>query len=55
MEYIFVGLYDFFQKRRRTFYLVFAIILLVVGGFASRIHIEEDISKVFPDDEKLKN
>jgi len=55
MEYIFVGLYDFFQKRRKTFYLVFVIILLVVGGFASRIHIEEDISRFSRMTEKLKS
>src|SRR5689334_8509001 len=54
MESIFLALYEFFKKRRSTFWVVLIGTLLLLGGVASRIELEEDISKFLPNDERVQ-
>ena len=54
MGKIFIALYNFFERQRAIY---FATLLLILGGaafFASRIHLEEDISKALPKDKKIE-
>ena len=53
MSQIFLNLYDFFQRRKRVFWSFFLLTTFAVGLGASQIDIEEDITKVFPDDERV--
>lgn len=53
MENIFIYLYNFFEKRRRLFWVVLAGCFLLTGFFASRIRLEEDISAILPKDKKI--
>jgi uncharacterized protein len=51
---IFVSIFDFFQKRPRAFW---AVLILFVGSgvfSAFKIHVNENIAEIFPDDEKAK-
>ncbi|HOX82503.1 MAG TPA: 1-acyl-sn-glycerol-3-phosphate acyltransferase [Chryseolinea sp.] len=50
----FLYLYDFFAAHRRLFWVVFVGIVMVLGLVASQIKIEEDITKFFPDDERVE-
>ncbi|MBL0741291.1 trifunctional MMPL family transporter/lysophospholipid acyltransferase/class I SAM-dependent methyltransferase [Chryseolinea lacunae] len=54
MAQLFLSLYDFFQRRKPLFWTVFVgtVALLAVG--ASRITLEEDITKFFPDDPRVE-
>ena len=54
MEQIFLGLFHFFEKHRSAFWFTFASIFIVIGIGASRIKIEEDVSKFFPEDERVE-
>lgn len=54
MSTIFLNLYDYFQHRKRVFWVVFALTTLVICLGASQIRIEEDITKFFPDDERVE-
>ncbi len=54
MESIFLFFYDFFKKRKGLIYGIFGVLFLLLGWGASQIKIEEDISKFFPSDKKLK-
>jgi uncharacterized protein len=54
METIFLGCYDFFKKRKALLFTFFIGSFLLLGFFASRIEIQEDISKFFPVDKKLE-
>jgi 1-acyl-sn-glycerol-3-phosphate acyltransferase len=55
MEALFLNIYDFFRGHRKIFWCVFigAWIMVVIG--ASRIKIEEDITRFFPDDERIEH
>ncbi len=53
MEHIFLVIYRFFHQRRPLFWLSFLGITAVMVFFASRLRIEEDISRFFPDDEEV--
>ena len=54
MEKFFIRIYTYFEKRRTAFWLCFIFSFLFIGFFASRIHFEEDISKVLPKDKKIE-
>jgi uncharacterized protein len=54
MTAFFLNVYDFFRKRRMVFWIFFCATLLSVGYAASRIKLEEDITKFFPDDERVE-
>jgi predicted RND superfamily exporter protein len=53
MEKIFLPIFNYFEKRRVALYCLFFSCLFVSGFFASRIQLEEDISKILPNDEKI--
>jgi 1-acyl-sn-glycerol-3-phosphate acyltransferase len=55
MTTIFLRLYDFFRKRRVVFWGVFVVLIIMLGAGASRIQLEEDITKFFPDDPRVEN
>ena len=54
MTTIFLSLYDFFLRRRLLFWSLFLATLGLLGFGASRITLEEDITKFFPDDERVE-
>ncbi|HEX8515855.1 MAG TPA: glycerol acyltransferase, partial [Bacteroidia bacterium] len=54
MGTIFVNIYRILKKRRVLFFLLFLGSLLFAGYFASRIKLEEDITKIMPSDEKIE-
>jgi uncharacterized protein len=54
MESIFLFFYDYFKKRKALFYGIFGALFLLLGWGTSQIKIEEDVSKFFPSDKKLK-
>src|ERR1700730_1084379 len=54
MEKIFTGIYDYFEKHRLALFLSFCISFLLAASFAIRVRLEEDISKILPNDKKLE-
>ncbi len=54
MEKIFLPIFNYFQKRRIAFYIIFLSCFLISDYFASRIQLEEDISKILPGDKKIQ-
>jgi 1-acyl-sn-glycerol-3-phosphate acyltransferase len=54
MEYIFIGIYNFFQKHTIAFYVVFLSFFALVTVGALEVHLEEDVSKFFPKDPKIE-
>lgn len=54
MATLFISLYDFFRKRITFFWIIFILTLVLLGLGASRIKLEEDITKFFPDDERVE-
>ncbi|HEY9044427.1 MAG TPA: 1-acyl-sn-glycerol-3-phosphate acyltransferase [Ohtaekwangia sp.] len=54
MEQVFIAIYDFFKRQRAAFWIVFVSTLALVGWGASRVELEEDITKFFPDDERVE-
>ena len=54
MEKIFLPIFNYFEKRRVALYVVFFSCLIVFGYLASRIQLEEDISKILPNDPKVQ-
>ena len=54
MTTLFIRLYDFFKGRLTLFWAVFSCCILLLGFTASRIQLEEDITKFFPDDERVQ-
>ena len=53
MSQIFLNLYDLFRQRKRVFWSFFLLTTFAIGLGASQINIEEDVTKVFPDDERV--
>ena len=53
MEFLFLSLYDYFQRQRTVFYCVLVALFALAGLGASQITIEEDVSKFFPNDTKI--
>ena len=54
MEFLFLTLYDYFKSHRKAFYVWFVSLFVLVTFFASRITVEEDVSRFFPNDEKIE-
>ncbi|MBC7827720.1 MAG: 1-acyl-sn-glycerol-3-phosphate acyltransferase [Chitinophagaceae bacterium] len=54
MEKIFLAIFNYFEKRRSVLYIFLLTCFLISGFFASRIQLEEDISKILPDDRKIQ-
>ncbi|MDQ3049394.1 MAG: 1-acyl-sn-glycerol-3-phosphate acyltransferase [Bacteroidota bacterium] len=52
MSNIFLKLYNFFESRRMLLFLVFFFILILLGFFASRVKLQENILQMLPSDEK---
>lgn len=53
MEKVLLNIYSYFQKNRKAFFLIFGVTILFVTFFASQVKLEEDISKVIPNDKKI--
>lgn len=54
MEKIFLPIFNYFEKRRVALYILFFSCLIISGFLASRIQLEEDISRILPDDPKIQ-
>ncbi|HZB15347.1 MAG TPA: 1-acyl-sn-glycerol-3-phosphate acyltransferase, partial [Chryseolinea sp.] len=54
MARLFLSLYEFFLPRRPLFWIIFLTTFVLLGFGASRITLEEDITKFFPDDERVE-
>ena len=54
MSGIFIFIYRFFKSNKIVFFLLLALLFAGVGFFASRIKLEEDISKMMPSDKKVE-
>lgn len=54
MESLFLSLYRFFHVRKKKLWIVFITFVILITGSASQIKLEEDITKFFPDDERVK-
>ena len=54
MTALILSLYDFFGRRKTIFWVVFVTTLALLSFGASRINLEEDITKFFPDDERVE-
>jgi uncharacterized protein len=54
MEQIFLAIYNFFKERKKVFWIFFCFTLALIGWSASRIELEEDITKFFPDDARVE-
>ncbi|HMK02952.1 MAG TPA: 1-acyl-sn-glycerol-3-phosphate acyltransferase [Ferruginibacter sp.] len=54
MKKIFIDIYIFFEKRRPAFYTTLIVSFLIAGFFASRVKLEEDISRILPKDKKIE-
>ena len=54
MEKFFILIYNYFERNRPAFLITFIVSFLLAGWFASRVHFEEDISKVLPRDKKTE-
>ncbi len=55
MSRIVVFFYEFFKAKKALFYVVLLSLFLVFGYFASRITLQEDITKMIPDDKTTKD
>jgi 1-acyl-sn-glycerol-3-phosphate acyltransferase len=54
MEHLFIGLYRFFQSRRFAFWSTLTVVIAALVLGASRVKIEEDITRFFPDDARVE-
>lgn len=54
MENIFLNIYYFFKQYRAAFWSLFVAITALLALGASQIRIEEDITRFFPDDERVE-
>jgi 1-acyl-sn-glycerol-3-phosphate acyltransferase len=52
MEQIFLYVYSFFKKQRIVFWLILTGTIAFLSYFALQVKLEEDITKMFPTDEK---
>lgn len=52
---LFVKLYDFFRNRRTLFWTGLCLVVALMAWGAARVGIEEDISRIFPDDPRVKD
>jgi uncharacterized protein len=54
MEKLFIVVYNYFEKQRLLFWATLVCSFLVLGYFAWQIKLEEDISKILPNDKKIE-
>jgi hypothetical protein len=54
MGNILIGIYNYFEKHRKLFFVTFAASFLLLGYFALQVKFEEDISKILPKDKKIE-
>jgi predicted RND superfamily exporter protein len=54
MEKFFTRIYYYFKDHRQVLLVSFIISFVLIAFFASRIHFEEDISKILPHDKKIE-
>ena len=54
MENIFIGIYNFFEKHKTTFYACFIGCFIFIGYFSLQVKFEEDISKILPKDKRIE-
>ncbi len=54
MEKFFTRLYHYFKAHRTALFITLFVSFAVIAFFASRIHFEEDISKILPHDKKIE-
>jgi len=54
MARLFLSIYDLFHSRKKLLWGTFIITLIAICTLASRIHINEDISQIFPDDKRVE-
>lgn len=54
MSHFFISLYEFFQARKLFFYSILLVMFGTSLWTASKLTLEEDISKVIPSDEKME-
>lgn len=54
MAGIFIFIFRFFKKNKILFFVFLALLFGLVGYYASRIKLEEDISKMMPTDKKVE-
>ncbi|MBX2965387.1 MAG: 1-acyl-sn-glycerol-3-phosphate acyltransferase [Cyclobacteriaceae bacterium] len=54
MEGFLISTYRFFKTNRLVFWLVFTLMLIVLAWGAMRITLEENMAKLFPDDERVQ-
>src|SRR5215471_17982943 len=53
MEKFFTRIYYYFRDHRPVLFVSFIISFVLIAFFASRIHFEEDISRILPHDKKM--
>lgn len=53
MDRLFLSLYDYFHSHKRAFYFVLATFVALIAIGASRVNLEEDVSRFFPRDAKV--
>lgn len=54
MEGLFITLYRFFKTHRTIFWSLLVLVLAGLSWMASRITLEEDITRFFPDDKRVR-
>src|SRR6478736_7624431 len=54
MEKFFLRIYRYFSNHKTALYISFIASFSLVAFFASRVHFEEDISKILPNDKKIE-
>ncbi|MBI4649327.1 MAG: 1-acyl-sn-glycerol-3-phosphate acyltransferase [Bacteroidia bacterium] len=55
MQNLFVTIFNFFHTKRWLLFILVALLTITGGYFASKIRLEEDITKMVPSDEMTKN
>src|SRR5688572_30630828 len=53
MGSIFISIYNFFDRRKWLLWLFMLCTFLISGFIASRIKLEEDITRILPQDKKI--
>ncbi len=54
MGYIFTSIYDYFKNNKVVFYTIFFLLLIFFAIGSYRINIEEDITHIFPNDDRVE-
>lgn len=54
MEGLFIAIYRYFHQRKRSFWVLLVLVTILMAFGASRIKLEEDITKIFPGDSRAE-